>query len=68
MWTLWQERDPTGARKTQLSGTQTFLNIPPSAEITLADEADFMGLDGVGKVAVGKLMDTMAGGYCYRYE
>ena len=66
MWTTWQGLDPTGARKKELSGTLTFLNIPPTREIELTDVADFMGLGG--EEVVGDLMDTMGGGYCYRYE
>jgi tyrosinase len=44
VWTIWQSLDPIN-RHYALSGTGTFLDIPPSANVTLIDTMnwEFLG-------------------------
>jgi tyrosinase len=65
MWTIWQALDPKN-RQTALSGTQTFLNIPPSANVTLNDIMNW-GVLGP-EMTVAEAMGTLAGPFCYIYE
>lgn len=65
VWTIWQAIDPVN-RQNALAGTGTFLNIPPSANVTLDDEMNWGILGPV--MTVSEAMSTMAGEFCYIYE
>lgn len=64
VWTKWQALDPVN-RQFQLSGTGTFLNIPPSANVTLSDTLTF-GILGPD-MTVEAAMSATAGEFCYKY-
>lgn len=63
-YTEWQKKDPC-TREKALTGTKTFLDTPPSENVTLADVMDF---GKFGTRVVGSSMKVGAEGYCYRYE
>ncbi|KAJ7476987.1 tyrosinase central domain protein [Mycena galericulata] len=63
-WTLWQAMDPK-KRQTALNGTESLGNPPTSPTVTL-DTVINWGPLGKAK-AVGNLMNTLSGEYCYRY-
>jgi tyrosinase len=63
-WT-WQKNNPMVAL--QISGTETAVNLPPSANVTLDSyEPDWGYLSPSMKVQ--DLMNTTEGPFCYRYE
>ncbi|KAI3318443.1 Di-copper centre-containing protein [Xylariaceae sp. AK1471] len=64
MWTIWQNINPNN-RSTQVSGTGTAFNNPPSADVTLDTKIDF-GILGPQK-AVGKAVSTIENDFCYMY-
>jgi tyrosinase len=67
VWWIWQLldlRERTGAKG--ISGTGTFLNIPPSANTTLETTID-LGLAAGTTVKMEDLMSTTAGPFCYIY-
>jgi tyrosinase len=64
VWTIWQALDPAN-RQYQISGTGTFLNIPPSANITLDDTINW-GVLGP-EMTVRNAMSVTAGPFCYVY-
>lgn len=65
LWTAWQAEDPEN-RQYALSGTQTVLNIPPTANVTLNDTLtwNILGPDKVVEQALRVGVDWL----CYRYE
>ncbi|KAH7127011.1 hypothetical protein B0J11DRAFT_291635 [Dendryphion nanum] len=66
-WFIWQSLDVkkrTGAAG--ISGTGTFLNMPPSAETTLDTVID-VGYAAGSPIAMRDLMSTTAGPFCYIY-
>ena len=64
-WWIWQMLDPSN-RINQVSGTDTFLNIPPSANTTLDTPID-LGYAAGPAVTVRDLVSTTAGPFCYIY-
>ena len=64
-FTAWQELHPDVA--TDIVGTMTALNTPPSANVTLHDTTPDFGYL-LGGLTVSDLMSTTAGPFCYRYE
>ena len=64
-WWIWQMLDPSG-RKDQISGTDTFLNVPPSANTTLDTPID-LGYAAGPAVTMSDLMSTTEGPFCYIY-
>lgn len=63
-WTIWQLLD-IPARQNAISGTSTFLNTPPSANMTLTDSIAF-GFVAANQT-LGDLMSTFGGPFCYYY-
>lgn len=62
-----QALDPQ-TRQYQLTGTNTLLNDPPSANTTLEDEMNVMWAGRPGEtVKVGDIMSTTKGVLCYMY-
>jgi tyrosinase len=65
VWWIWQNLDVEN-RRYALSGTNTFLDQPPSANTTLDDIVD-LGYAGGGPVRLKELMSTTNGPFCYTY-
>ena len=63
-YTTWQDNNPDAAYG--VSGTETFSNVPPSANVTAETYEPDWGYF-YGSVQVGDLLDTMGGPLCYRY-
>jgi len=66
LYTSWQIRHPDQA--TALYGTETAVNLPPSANVTLETVEPDWGYFQMDPVAVGELTSTMAGPFCYKYD
>jgi tyrosinase len=65
VWSLWQAMDPEN-RQYALYGTQTMLDKPPSANLTVND---YLTWGDIGEsLKVEGMMRIDAGPYCYRYE
>ena len=66
VWWIWQSLDPFH-RYTEVSGTHTLLNFPPSSPVTLDDYIDlaWSGPDAPRKIR--DLMNTVDGPFCYVY-
>jgi tyrosinase len=64
-WWIWQILDPS-KRTNQISGTDTFLNNPPSANTTLDTPID-LGYAAGPAVTMRDLMSTTEGPFCYIY-
>ena len=67
MWWIWQSLDHekrTGPEG--IAGTNTFLDMPPSANTTLDDIVD-LGFAAGPPLPIGDLMSTTAGPFCYIY-
>lgn len=67
VWWIWQMLDPKNRvhGKDALAGTNTFLNMPPSADTTFDDYVD---LAWVGpEKQIKDLMSTLSGPFCYVY-
>lgn len=64
-WWIWQMLDPS-KRTNQISGTDTFLNNPPSANTTLDTPID-LGYAAGPAVTMRDLMSTTEGPFCYIY-
>ncbi|EDU44897.1 tyrosinase central domain protein [Pyrenophora tritici-repentis] len=66
-WWIWQALDTkTRTSGAGISGTQTFLNNPPSANTTLEDVVD-LGYAASPPVKIADLMSTVKGPMCYMY-
>ncbi|KUJ20503.1 Di-copper centre-containing protein [Mollisia scopiformis] len=65
LWTLWQAQDPS-TRQYALSGTNTMLNQPPSANTTLTDYIN-LGYAAGSPLQMQDVMSTVAGPFCYVY-
>lgn len=65
VWWIWQNLD-LERRQNAISGTGTFLNAPPSANITLETVVD-IGYANGGPITMKELMSTTAGPFCYVY-
>jgi tyrosinase len=66
MWAKWQSLDPKH-RMYAVSGTNTMLNDPPSAETSLNDILH-MGIEDLAPPAIKQVMTTNGPLYCYRYD
>lgn len=66
VWRVWQLLDFDN-RHYAISGTNTFLNLPPSANTTLDDIVD-LGYAGGGPITIRELMSTTEGPFCYTYS
>lgn len=66
VWWAWQLLD-YNERKSAVSGTNTFLDQPPSANVTLDDVVDLIYAGG-GPVTMRELMSTTEGPFCYTYS
>jgi tyrosinase len=64
VWFIWQSLN-WPARLTDVAGTRTIFNTPPSANTTLADLQN-MGPLGAD-IALGDLLSTLSGPFCYIY-
>ncbi|KAI0522314.1 hypothetical protein F5B22DRAFT_470573 [Xylaria bambusicola] len=64
LWTMWQAHDPT-SRRYAYNGTNTYMSLPDTPEVTNSTTLDF-GVLG-GKVTLEEIADPMAGRYCYQY-
>jgi tyrosinase len=67
-WWIWQMLDPKQRvySKNAVSGTNTFLNQPPSANTTLQDYVDYGFAAGPPR-QLSELMSTVDGPFCYLY-
>jgi tyrosinase len=65
MWAIWQGLDPVHRQYT-LTQTNTYLNVPPSANTTLNDTVQLGFAGGVTK-EIGQLMSIVEGDFCYIY-
>ncbi|KAF4636967.1 hypothetical protein G7Y89_g1107 [Cudoniella acicularis] len=65
LWTLWQALDPVN-RQYALSGTNTMLNSPPSANTTLEDYIN-VGYAAGSPIQMKNVMSTVQGPFCYIY-
>ena len=65
VWWIWQNLD-LAKRQNAISGTGTFLNLPPSANTTLDTVID-LGYAAGQPIAMRELMSTTAGPFCYIY-
>lgn len=63
-WWQWQNADLQN-RQNAISGTGTFLNMPPNANVTLDDSIE-LGVIGA-PIQIKNLMSTVAGPFCYVY-
>ncbi|KAI4161560.1 MAG: hypothetical protein L6R39_000050 [Caloplaca ligustica] len=64
LWTMWQALNPE-VRARQVYGTETAFNSPPSANVTFATEMDYGVLSP--KQAVGDVLSSIDGPFCYAY-
>jgi tyrosinase len=64
-WWVWQMLDFKN-RRNQISGTQTFLNQPPSPDVTFDDTID-LNYAGGGPITIRELMSINDGPFCYTY-
>lgn len=64
LWAIWQHQDAE-ARVNQVWGTETTLNIPPSANVTLDTKISFGAISGPTRV--GDMVSTIDGDFCYIY-
>ena len=66
-WWIWQQLDKkTRQSEKGISGTNTFLNNPPSANTTLETPID-LGFAASPAVTMNDLMSTTEGPLCYIY-
>ncbi|KAI1136430.1 Di-copper centre-containing protein [Hypoxylon sp. FL0543] len=65
VWWIWQSLDYKN-RRDAISGTGTFLNVPPSPNTTLDDIVD-LGYAGGGPITMRELMSIQDGPFCYTY-
>ena len=66
-WWIWQSLDSkTRTSGAGISGTQTFLNNPPSANTTLQTVID-LGYAASPPVTMADLMSSIEGPMCYIY-
>lgn len=66
IYTSWQIRNPDIA--SQLKGTETANNNPPSANVTLDTIEPGWGYFEQSAIPVRNLLDTKAGPFCYQYD
>lgn len=66
VYTSWQARHPENAEDT--FGTETALNLPPSANVTLDSVLPDIGYLMPNPPTVGEVISTTDGPFCYRYD
>lgn len=66
LYTSWQNRHPDIANATY--GTETAVNLPPSPNVTLDTIEPDWGYFQQDPIAVGELISTTAGPFCYKYD
>ncbi len=66
VFTSWQNRHPDLA--TSQFGTETAVNLPPSANVTLDTIEPDWGYFSRDQISVGELISTTAGPFCYKYD
>lgn len=69
VWWLWQMQDPDSRvwGNNSIAGTGTFLNNPPSPNVTVEDYVEYGYAAGPPK-QIKDLLSTTAGAFCYIYE
>lgn len=65
VWWIWQSLD-LEKRQNAIAGTGTYLNDPPSPNIT-KDTVVTIGYANGGPISMGQLMSTVSGPFCYVY-
>jgi tyrosinase len=65
VWAIWQGLDPVN-RQYAIAQTNTYFNMPPSANTTLNDTVN-LGFAGGEVKEIGQLMSTIEGDFCYIY-
>jgi tyrosinase len=65
VWAIWQGLDPVN-RQYAIAQTNTYFNMPPSANTTLNDTVN-LGFAGGEVQEIGQLMSTIEGDFCYIY-
>ncbi|KAJ5089768.1 Di-copper centre-containing protein [Penicillium argentinense] len=65
VWWIWQNLDLKN-RQYDISGTGTFLNVPPTPNTTLETVIN-VGYAGGDPIAMKNIMSTTAGPFCYIY-
>lgn len=65
VYTAWQDANPAAAY--YVSGTETFSDTPPSADVTVDTYEPDWGYF-YPSVTVGSLLNTKGGPFCYKYE
>ena len=66
VYTSWQTRHPDLANATY--GTETAVNLPPSANVTLDTIEPDWGYFGQDPITIGELISTTSGPFCYQYD
>lgn len=68
VWWIWQMLSPIKRQYSDsaISGTKTFMDMPPSDDATLDDLVD-IGYTGAEPIAIRDLMSTLGGPFCYVY-
>ncbi|KAJ9617286.1 hypothetical protein H2200_001007 [Cladophialophora chaetospira] len=66
VYTSWQTRHPDVANATY--GTETAVNAPPSPNVTLDTIEPDWGYFSRDQIAVGELISTTSGPFCYKYD
>ncbi|SPO00297.1 related to monophenol monooxygenase (tyrosinase) [Cephalotrichum gorgonifer] len=68
MWWTWQMLSPSSRiySDSAIFGTNTFMNMPPSADTTLDDIIEF-GYAASPPLRIGDLLTTLDGPFCYVY-
>lgn len=65
VWWIWQLLDWEG-RGDEVAGTETFLDSPPSGEVTLQTGVE-LGFAGGERRVLGELMSSVGRMFCYVY-
>lgn len=66
VYTSWQMRHPE--QRLSLFGTETAVNLPPSANVTLDSVMPDWGYFDLSNIKVSDLMSPQAGPFCYKYD
>lgn len=66
VYTSWQINNPSFA--TEVSGTGTALNIPPSPNVTVDSVEPDWGYFQLEPFTIGDLQSTTSGPFCYQYD
>lgn len=66
VYTSWQSRHPDLANA--VYGTETAVNVPPSANVTLDTIEPDWGYFQLDSLSIGDLISTTSGPFCYEYD